>query len=320
MDPARIIRLTLPTPYPVGDINAWWLDGDEPTLIDTGVYWNRSLAAVRTQLAAHGRRIEDVRRILLTHGHHDHAGAAYSFSQLADAPVYLHEQSSLTAQAHPERLEELLRFMGRCGLTDEHLALARTMFSHGPQMAAVDAEPFALETLRGCETLACGGVTLRALATPGHSPDHLCFVDEADGALFCGDMLLAHITPNPLLHLHPEDGYRRAPSLLQYIDSLHALQALHASVGYAGHGAVIAEVDALIERNLSFIDKRKQRYLAKLDHRPFTPFTLALAFFGKLDPMNMFLALSETVAYLDLLERDHAVAVAWEGEPITIRR
>lgn len=320
MKPANIIRLTLPTPFPVGDINAWFIDGDQPALIDTGVFWNRSLAAIRTQLAAHGRRLEDVRRIFVTHGHYDHAGAALHLSELCAAPVYLHEHSTLLTPQHPERLDELLRFMARCGLAENYLALARQAFGGHTEMADLAAEPFALETLRGGETIDLGDDSLQAVATPGHCPDHLCFVDEADGALFCGDMLLANITPNPLLHLHPEDGYRRAHSLLQYIDSLARLRKLGATVGYPGHGPVIEDVDTLIARNESFIDKRKNRYLAKLTGDALTPYDLTKSFFGELDPMNLFLALSETVAYLDLLERDHAVSIDWAGERITVKR
>jgi glyoxylase-like metal-dependent hydrolase (beta-lactamase superfamily II) len=315
--PRSALKLELPTPYPVGPVNAYFLDGPEPLLIDVGVLTTRSLGALRDQLRACGRRLEDVRRILLTHGHYDHAGAALRLSRECRAPVFLHEKSTLFSRRQSEMVDALFAFLQSCGAPRPLLEAAFAAFRHGGKFADLESEPYGIEPLRGGETIEVDGVALRVIATPGHSPDHLCFLD-GDDVLYCGDMLLGHITPNPLLYLDADDGYRRRCSLLDYLESLRRLKGFAVSQGRPGHGANIADFAALIASNEEFICKRKDAFLGKARDGARTPYELARAVFGELDAANQCLAISEAVAYLDLLERERRVAVDWEGETIAV--
>ena len=307
----RVHRLALPTPFPVGDVNAWLLDGDEPVLIDTGVWSPGSIAALEEQLHALGRRVEDLRHILLTHDHYDHAGAAVHLARRSGAVLRLHRHGALTTRWEPEEREQLRDFVLRCGVPAERVEQAFSLFARTGRLAAYEEPAPAVERLKGGETLRLGDTTLDVLATPGHGPDHLVYFAPGWGDLFCGDTLLLRITPNPLLHLDPDDGWRRTPSLLRYLDSLAAIERLGPARGRPGHGPDIKDVPALIARSRAFVDRRKRLYRRRLDAGPLDPYALARAVFGELDLANEYLAVSETLAYLDLLERDGLIAVDW---------
>ena len=86
----KILKLELPTPYPVGDVNAYFIDGPEPCLIDAGFFYKKSLKAMEDQLSAIGRELKDIRRIIITHDHIDHVGAALYLSEQCKAVVFAH--------------------------------------------------------------------------------------------------------------------------------------------------------------------------------------------------------------------------------------
>jgi glyoxylase-like metal-dependent hydrolase (beta-lactamase superfamily II) len=69
------------------------------------------------------------------------------------------------------------------------------------------------------------GWRLRALHTPGHTPGHLCFVDEATRRFFSGDHILPRITPN--ISLHP--FHHQAGPLADYLTSLAKVRDLEVS-------------------------------------------------------------------------------------------
>ena len=70
----------------------WYIveDGDELTVVDAGVptSWDSLLEAVK----ALGRRLEDIRALVLTHAHFDHVGFAEKARQRLDIPVYAHRR------------------------------------------------------------------------------------------------------------------------------------------------------------------------------------------------------------------------------------
>ena len=82
----------------------WYLveDGDELTVVDAGVptSWDSLLEAVK----ALGRRLEDIRALVLTHAHFDHVGFAEKARQRLDIPVYAHRRE-VGLTRHPTRYD-----------------------------------------------------------------------------------------------------------------------------------------------------------------------------------------------------------------------
>ncbi len=71
---AGIHVLRIPTPFAVGRVNAYLIEDDPLTLVDSGPNSGRALDELHHQLAEHGHSIDDIELIVLTHQHMDHLG------------------------------------------------------------------------------------------------------------------------------------------------------------------------------------------------------------------------------------------------------
>jgi glyoxylase-like metal-dependent hydrolase (beta-lactamase superfamily II) len=98
------------------------------------------------------------------------------------------------------------------------------------------------------ERIDAGEGTLRVLHTPGHSPDHCCFVAEERAEIFCGDLARAGGTV-----VIPAS---KGGSLAQYLESLRRVRALRPAKLLPGHGPAIDSPDALID---AYIQHRAER-------------------------------------------------------------
>ena len=99
------------------------------------------------------------------------------------------------------------------------------------------------------------GVTLRAIHTPGHAPDHLCYYLEEEKALFTGDVVLGAGTT-----VIPDD----TGDLGQYMDSLRRLLQLDLETIYPAHGPVIRKPKEKIHEYISHRELREQQILGAL--------------------------------------------------------
>src|SRR5256885_4355128 len=80
------VQLPLPVPF-LGAVNAWLLEGEPLTLVDTGPVRCDSLTALEAGLAARGYGVEDLELVLLTHHHLDHTGLASTIRERSGARV-----------------------------------------------------------------------------------------------------------------------------------------------------------------------------------------------------------------------------------------
>src|SRR5215203_286180 len=88
----KIVQLSIPTPFYVGDVNVYLIKEDPITLIDVGPKTPEAAEALRRKLAEQGVQFSDVRRIVLTHAHEDHCGLAKQVRDEAkDAEILVHE-------------------------------------------------------------------------------------------------------------------------------------------------------------------------------------------------------------------------------------
>ncbi|GHG00572.1 MBL fold hydrolase [Deinococcus piscis] len=148
-----------------------WDTGDGLALVDTGP--GSTLEALEAGLGQLGAVWADVRHILLTHIHFDHAGAAGQLLELSPhARLYVHERGA-RHMVDPERL------------------YASAAQIYGDQMEALWGEMRPLDAdrltaLAGGETLRLGRAEVRALYTPGHAVHHLAYV--AGDELYTGDV------------------------------------------------------------------------------------------------------------------------------------
>lgn len=299
----RIVPVEIPTPFPVGPVNAYVVDDEPLTLVDAGPKVPEARERIAAALRSIGRQVRDVRRIVLTHGHADHFGSAAALAAESGAPVYVHPADR--AKVRGLRWDEamLRRWLREAGLPE---AFAGTFLAMMEEYARF-YDPIAdVETLDDGQVLEFESGSLVVIHAPGHSAGHVVLWDGA-GSLVAGDVLLEEVTPNPVVEF-TSDG-ARAPTLPAYLHTLRRLQNLPVATAYPGHGAPISEPASRIAAILDHHEQRKTAIAALLDARPRTLVELAQEIYGELDPVNVVLALSEVIGHLDLLAEEGRLRV-----------
>jgi len=156
------------------------------------------------------------------------------------------------------------------------------------------------EELADGATLPVGDDTLRAIHTPGHRFDHLCFYLERQRILFAGD-LISGITTNVIA---PPDG-----DMFDYMHSLQRLQFLDIATIVPGHGPNIADAQAKITEYINHRRLREQQILQVLETLPrgSTILEMVPAIYTDVDPKLHPIAAWSVEAHLLKLEKEGLV-------------
>jgi glyoxylase-like metal-dependent hydrolase (beta-lactamase superfamily II) len=209
------------------------IDGDDLTLIETGpaTTMETLLAGVR----AAGFDPDQITRLIVTHIHLDHAGAAGSLIQrLPRARLFVHRVGA-PHMIDPSKL----------------LASATRIFQEDIEQLWGEILPVPEERvviLDDDSTLRIGGRVLKALYTPGHASHHLAYYDAESGVIFTGDVAGARLS---------EAEYLRPPTLPPEVDltlwrqSITRLRSLRARRLYLTHGGAFSDPDRHFDLLLS---------------------------------------------------------------------
>jgi glyoxylase-like metal-dependent hydrolase (beta-lactamase superfamily II) len=223
-----------------GLVNSYLVESaGEVTIIDAGApsYWGDLPA----ELAAMGRSLEDVRAVVLTHGHSDHIGFAERIRRERGTPILVHDLDAALARGEvpnpskglgPVRISPLLEFLW-FSVTHGLLRI--------PRIAEVS-------TFGDGATLDVPG-SPRVILLPGHTPGSAALHLPGRDALFIGDAIATHGVTTGI------DAPRIAPFTAdpaQALASLARLDGLEAGYVLPGHGqawtgglpAALAEVRA----------------------------------------------------------------------------
>jgi glyoxylase-like metal-dependent hydrolase (beta-lactamase superfamily II) len=163
---------------PLGVVNTFLFDDHgELTLIDTG--YPNSADKIAAAIRALGKRVEDVRHILLTHCHPDHVGSLADLKRMSGAKAYAHAMDARVVRGQ----EPMRTPIPSPGL------MSKIMFNifikiTSPVIPHTEVEH---EVADGEELPIAGG--LCALFTPGHSLGHLAYLwPQHGGVLIAGDI------------------------------------------------------------------------------------------------------------------------------------
>jgi glyoxylase-like metal-dependent hydrolase (beta-lactamase superfamily II) len=306
----KIIPLSIPTPFYVGDVNVYLIKEDPLTLIDVGPKTPEAAAALRDKLARNGVQFSDVRRIVLTHAHEDHCGLAKQVRDEAkNAEILVHDWETghlFGRLAH----EDHRNLMLRSGVPEQAFNEMQDLYANisllTDSLADGDFRPLNDEMELEFES-----GSLRVLHTPGHTPGSCSFVREADRTIICGDCVLKRITPNPILAPDPIDPTKRFRSLAEYLVSLAKIRDFKPTLAYGGHGEPVTDFEEIFNRYVRAIDDRQRRVVSMVTSAGVTAFQIAQQLFpDSIDAdVHRFLAISEAIAHLDYAESEGKVAV-----------
>jgi glyoxylase-like metal-dependent hydrolase (beta-lactamase superfamily II) len=215
---ARILAPN-PSPFTCTGTHSYLVGEREVALIDPGPDLPDHVDALVRAIG--GRRVV---AIMCTHTHRDHSPAARLLSEATGAPV---------VGCAPLALEAV-----------------------GPRAdAAFDGDYRADRVLGDGEGIEVDGRRLTAVPTPGHTSNHLCFAEEASGALFTGDHVMGWSTTVVV----PPDG-----DMAAYMASLDKLRRRDDRIYYPAHGPAITNPRQLVRGLISHRMQRERQILALL--------------------------------------------------------
>ena len=311
-----IHQIPVPTPFAVGRVNSYLIEGPRLTLVDVGPNSDRALAELERKLADLGYRLEQIDLILITHGHIDHVG-------LVEAVV---GRSRAEVAALSMAVDVLADFDGEAARQDDFAV--DVMLQHGVPRSTADAllsvsasfRSFGAPTrvtlpLEPGESVDLGDRELAVLHRPGHSPLDTVFFDAESRYLFCGDHLLVHVSSNPLLTWPPEPGDERPHALIQYLESLRQTAELSVDIGFPGHGDLILDHRSLIDARLRGHQRRKEKIFDLIAAQPQSAYEIAQKLWGNVAVTQAFLCISEVLGHVDLLIAEGRVSEI-DGEPV----
>jgi len=140
------------------------------------------------------------------------------------------------------------------------------------------------------------------LHVPGHCPDLICLYEPETRLLLGSDHLIKHISSNAIIEPPSEKGAARRKPLVEYWASLRRVEAMDISLVLSGHGKPIEDHRALIARRFAFYQERLDRIRGVLQQGPHTVWGIVRQLFPRLGGIDTFLAVSEVLGHLDVME------------------
>ena len=206
-----ILRLQLPIELPgLGHVNCYALEDERGfALVDPGLPGPKPWKAMIQKLAASHIPLARVHTVIITHSHPDHYGGAGRLRKEAGAAVVTHrsfrtwwdphEDDSEAADSDSESTapsgapwDQPSPWGGEPYRPSMRMRLARTMDEERRALLT----PAPSKRVDDADVLRLAKRDWIAVHTPGHTPDHLCLFDPAQGVMLSGDHVLPTITPH----------------------------------------------------------------------------------------------------------------------------
>lgn len=301
---AGVHRLAIPTPFAVGHVNCWLIDDEPLTLLDTGPNSGKALDSLETALAEHGRRIEDLERIVVSHQHIDHEGLLAILARRSGAEVCALDLLAPWLEGFAEQQEADDAFaaamMHRHGISQDVVSALRAVTRI---VRGWGAPGPVSRTLRDGAVLEFAGRSLRVWHRPGHSPTDTVLHDEDRGLLLAADHLLRHMSSSPVLTRPLQgDGEQRPRALIAYLASMRATRSMEGvEVVLPGHGDPFDDTEVVIDERLRLHERRAARIERLIAQGARTAYEVGLDLWGGVALTQAYLCLSEVLGHVDLL-------------------
>jgi glyoxylase-like metal-dependent hydrolase (beta-lactamase superfamily II) len=293
-----IAKITVPTPFAVGDVNVYLIKGERLTLIDAGVKTEQSWNSLTAQMGELDLSPADIEQVILTHHHPDHVGMLDFFPDSLEVyGHHLNERWIHPTEAFFQEQEEFFRvhFL-EFGLPEEYFSLVSKLRKTLKYSCNRPLTGYLVEGMRPI-----GLPEWQVIETPGHAQSQIALFREKDGILIGGDLILAHISPNPLLEPPAPGETERPKPQLQHNDSMKKLLSYPIQCVYTGHGEEVYNLAELVEKRLTRQHERAMTIHGWLKEEQLTVFEICKRLFPSVYQRELMLTISETVAQLDYL-------------------
>ena len=292
-----IHKIVIPTPFAVGDVNAFLIKGDTLSLIDAGPKTPEAYEALKHGIKEAGYSFNDIEQVILTHHHPDHAGWIDAFD---NAKILGHKYNDLWLKRDEAFFRYHDAFYLDClieeGVPEQYLGWVKKMKR---SIALMGERPLDRILAEGDALPGHPGWTV--METPGHAQSHIVLWDEENKTMIGGDLVLEKVSSNPLIEPPLDPAQGRPHSLLQYNESLKRLLTLPVDIIYTGHGNEVRNAHELIESRLVKQRERALKVLAMMDDGSRTIFELTRELFPTVYEKELGLTLSETIGQTDYL-------------------
>lgn len=219
----------LVSPWGRFGLYTYFIDAPEPAIVDTGITSSPADGMVPA-LEKLGRSVEEIRWILLTHGHIDHLGGAHALWELTGrrAKVVIHEADAHLLRSRRAHVEVYLDVRDKYLKTSGAEAAQTAMME---QAISGEMEPSVL--LKGGENLSLGGdVTVSVHHIPGHTAGSVAYVVDGQDSVFVGDAVQIHGAANGFPGYEDPDAYRNSLEFLR-----EQVRPQHLYLGHPYRGA-----------------------------------------------------------------------------------
>lgn len=223
--------------------NVWVLqDGKEAALIDAG-FGDEGSSQVRIDYLTKELGHLDFKYIPITHHHFDHSSGGRRLREALRAEVAMHPIDEVLLHTPTESNEDLP--------DDQEIDRRARVWRAEALATPVDV------SMADGDSVRVGGLTLRAVHTPGHTAGHNCYFVEELGILFTGDNILgigtSAIAPPP------------AGDMEQYLQSLLRMRELQSKLFAPGHGPVVTATASKVQELIDHRAVRDQQILSLIE-------------------------------------------------------
>ena len=239
--------------------NVYFVGGDEIVLIDSGYPTPESIECTLGAWKKLGS--PPIKAMLITHAHLDHMGGAIDIQKEIGAPIWAHRDEG-------EHMTQML-----------------------PQ-ASIDVE------IEEGSTIDAGGITLKAVHLPGHTPGHLGYFMENERFMFTGDQVVG----TGYAVIVPPHGH-----MGQYMASLRQLREMDIKMILPGHGPPVKDAPAKIEEYIIHRTLREIQILKTLGKDERSVEDMAGEIYADIDVVLRRAGQMQIIAHMEKMEKEGLV-------------
>ncbi len=232
----RIIKIEIPLKFEVSSINCYLIKNDPITIIDPGPYSEFHLNFLEENLKKEKLILQDIKRILLTHGHTDHAGIAGYLQEKFNSEVFIHknDEEKITKTIE-EKLEKRRKYYAKLLLEDGFPeSIVSYLINFVGEFYKYVFKADNVNYIDNNSEIEFENFKLQVLHTPGHTGGHVVFINSNEKVIFSGDVLLDKIFVTPLLEF--DDKGNRRKNLYNLILTLKKIREFLNFNWYVAHG------------------------------------------------------------------------------------